>query len=150
MATTWLDDDQQRAWRAFLALTWQLQDALDRQLQRDAQMPHAYYMVLVALSEAPGRSMRMNELATALHSSPSRLSHAVSRLEEAGWVRRERCAADKRGNTAVLTTAGLTALRRAAPGHVDAVRSYLFDALSPAQVAQLHEICEAALSRLEQ
>ena len=85
----WLSDAEQEAWRAFLAFLTGLEDRLDRQLQRDAGMPHAYYQVLAMLSEAPGRTLRMSELAVATTSSPSRLSHAVARLEEKGWVRRD-------------------------------------------------------------
>ncbi|WP_084956236.1 MarR family transcriptional regulator [Thermoactinospora rubra] len=141
--TRWLSADEQRTWRNFLAATQLIDEALDRQLQRDAGMPHTYYMILVALSEAPGRSMRMSELASRAQSSQSRLSHAVARLEERGWVRRERCPSDRRGNVAVLTGEGFRALAEAAPGHVEQVRRSLFDALTPEQVRALDEICVA-------
>src|SRR5690606_41675645 len=94
-------------------------------------MPHAYYMILVALSEAPGRSMRMSELASKAQSSQSRLSHAVARLEGRGWVRRERCPEDRRGNIAGLTDDGFAALESAAPGHREVARPALFAPLSP-------------------
>ncbi len=106
-------------------------------------MPHTYYEILVALSEAPGRTLRMNELADACQSSRSRLSHAVSRLEEAGWVRREACPTDKRGALAVMTDEGFAAIEAAAPGHVEGVRRHVFDVLTPAQVDQLGEISAA-------
>ena len=141
--TRWLSDEEQRTWRAFLAAIQLLADELDRELQRDADMPHTYYEILVALSEAPGRKMRMNELASRCQSSRSRLSHAVSRLEEAGWVRREACPTDKRGALAVLTDKGFAALETAAPGHVDAVRRHLFDVLTAEQVEQLGTISAA-------
>jgi DNA-binding MarR family transcriptional regulator len=144
--TRWLEAGEQRAWRAFVAASQGLFDQLDRELQRDAGMPHAYYQILVNLSEAPGRTLRMRELAERTCSSRSRLSHAVARLEERGWVRRESCPTDKRGALAVLTDEGFAALRAAAPGHVEGVRAHLFDRLSPAQVAQLREISEAVLS----
>ena len=133
----WLSDDEQRAWRAFLTFAAQLDEALDRQLQRDAGMPHAYYQVLAMLSEAPDRTLRMSELARITSSSPSRLSHAVARLEERGWVRRDKHPTDRRGALAVLTEAGWSALVSAAPGHVEAVREVLFDRLDPAEVAAL-------------
>lgn len=133
----WLSDDEQRAWRAFLTFLASLDRDLDRQLQRDAGMPHAYYMVLAMLSEAPARTLRMSQLAEATASSPSRLSHAVARLEEKGWVRRERHQTDRRGALAVLTDEGLAAIQAAAPGHVAAVREALFDKLDPAQVQQM-------------
>lgn len=142
--TRWLDAQEQQTWRALLAAGARVQDSLERQLH-GAGMPHAYYMILVTLSESPGRTRRMSELATALHSSQSRLSHAVARLEEAGWVRRERCPTDRRGNLAVLTDAGFAQLHQTAPGHVEEVRRVLFDRLSPQQVTQLHQICAALL-----
>ncbi|MFJ2028241.1 MarR family winged helix-turn-helix transcriptional regulator [Streptosporangium sp. NPDC087985] len=143
--TRWLDDDEQCTWRAFLAASQLVQEELDRQLQRDSGMPHAYYAVLVKLSEAPDRMLRMSELATEVNSSQSRLSHAVARLEERGWVRREPCAADRRVSWAVLTDEGFAVLAAAAPGHVEAVRQSLFDRLTPEQVRQLAGICTAVL-----
>lgn len=141
-AARWLAADEQRAWRAFLRAAATVDEALDRQLQRDAGMPHAYYQVLAMLSEAPGRTLRMSELAQITTSSASRLSHAVARLEEKGWVRRERHPTDRRGALAVLTDAGWDALVAAAPGHVAAVRAAVFDRLEPEQVAQLRAISE--------
>ncbi|HEY0700749.1 MAG TPA: MarR family transcriptional regulator, partial [Micromonospora sp.] len=103
---------------------------------------------LVRLSETPGRRLRMTELAEVTGSSRSRLSHAVARLEESGWVRREECPSDRRGQVAVLTDAGYAALAAAAPGHVEGVRRHLFDPLSPAQVDQLRRISEALVDHL--
>lgn len=139
----WLSETEQRTWRAFLAAVRLLTSELDRDLQRDADMPHAYYEVLVALSEAPGHTLRMSELADMSQSSRSRLSHAVSRLEENGWVERRACPTDRRGALAVLTAEGFAVLVAAAPGHVDAVRRHLFDCLSAEQVEQLGEISAA-------
>ena len=82
----WLDSAERRTWLALLATTSRLDDALDRQLQRDAGMPLAYYQLLAMLSEAPGRSMRMTDLAEITQSSQSRISHAVKRLEARSWV----------------------------------------------------------------
>ncbi|WKU08767.1 MarR family winged helix-turn-helix transcriptional regulator [Micromonospora sp. HUAS LYJ1] len=146
--TRWLDPDEQQTWRAFLAASRALTDTLDRELQRDAGMPHAYYEILVRLSEVPDRRLRMSELADLTGSSRSRLSHAVARLETAGWVRREDCPTDRRGQVAVLTDAGFAALAAAAPGHVEGVRRHLFDALSPAQVDQLRRISETLVAHL--
>lgn len=139
----WLSDDEQRTWRAFLAAVRLLTAELDRDLRRDADMPHAYYEILVALSEAPDRTLRMSELAGVSMSSRSRLSHAVSRLEEHGWVERRDCPTDRRGALAVLTDKGLAVLEAAAPGHVDAVRRNLFDQLSATQVEELGAISAA-------
>ncbi len=143
MATTeprWLDEGQQKTWRAYMAASQLLSDHIDRQLQRDAGMPHTYYSLLVWLSESPERRMRMTDLAERSKITRSRLSHAVARLEHNGWVRREDCPTDRRGQMAVLTDEGFAALAAAAPGHVEAVRGALFDRLSDEQVRQLGEI----------
>ncbi|ARP71722.1 MarR family transcriptional regulator [Streptomyces pluripotens] len=136
----WLTDDEQRVWRAYLHATTLLEDHLDRQLQRDAGMPHIYYGLLVSLAEAPRRRLRMTELAMRSKITRSRLSHAIARLEENGWVRREHCPSDKRGQFAVLTDEGAEVLRGTAPGHVTAVRQALFDRLTPEQQEALGEI----------
>ena len=146
--TRWLDADEQRAWRAFYTAATQLIDRLDRELQHDAGMPHAYYEILVVLSESPGRTRRMSELADLTRSSRSRLSHAVTKLEGRGWVRRRDCDDDKRGQFADLTEAGFAAIEAAAPGHVETVRAHLFDPLTPEQVEQLRTISEAITSTL--
>src|SRR3954452_17711309 len=144
--TRWLDAEEQRAWRAYLSATQLLAAQLDRELQRDSGLPHAYYEILVRLSEAPGRTLRMSELANAAESSRSRLSHAVARLEETGWVRRESCPTDRRGAFARLTDEGFAALEAAAPAHVESVRRHLLDRLTADQVRQLQEIFEAVLA----
>jgi DNA-binding MarR family transcriptional regulator len=149
MATTrWLTPAEQRAWRAYLESTKILFDALDRRLQHDADLPHAYYEVLVRLSEAPERSLRMSELADVTLSSRSRLSHAVARLEERGWVVRRDCQTDRRGQIATLTDAGFAVLRSAAPGHVAAVRRYVIDGLTEEQLAELTRIGETIIERV--
>jgi len=142
----WLTPREQRIWRAYLAATGAFLEHLDRQLLRESGMPLAYYEILVALSEAPERALRMSQLAAVCRSSRSRLSHAVSRLEEQGWVCRRACESDRRGSVAHLTDAGFAALRAAAPGHVTAVREYLFDVLTPRQLAALDEINLAMLA----
>ena len=144
----WLSPDEQCTWRAFLQLSLRLNEQLDRELQRQAALPLAYYQILAMLSEAPDRTLRMGELAARTWSSRSRLSHAVDRLEQNGWVRRVSCPSDRRGALAVLTDAGFAVLAAAAPLHVDGVRRHLFDALTPERVAQLRAIGEAVVARL--
>src|SRR5579864_4161693 len=136
----WLSPAEQETWRAFLAATRLLFEGLGRQLQQDAGMPVAYYEILVTLSEAPDRTSRMRDLADLTRSSPSRLSHAVSRLEEAGWVERVSCATDRRGALAHLTDKGFAALEAAAPGHATAVRRFVFDRITPEQSDELGRI----------
>lgn len=146
--TRWLTTEEQRVWRAYLTASRLLSAQLDRQLQRDAGMPLAYYEILVRLSEAADRALRMSELADAADSSRSRLSHAVSRLEESGWVVRESCATDGRGAIARLTDAGFEALAAAAPGHVEEVRRRLLDQLTPEQVEVLGQLSCAVVDGL--
>ena len=148
-APRWLDADEQATWRAWLYSNQLLQEQLGRELAREAGMPHAYYEILVQLSEAPERQMRMSQLAESCLSSRSRLSHAVSRLEERGWVRRQVCEEDARGQLAILTDEGFAALEAAAPIHVESVRRHLFDQLSPAQVVAIRDIGETLLQHLD-
>jgi DNA-binding MarR family transcriptional regulator len=145
----WLDADEQKTWRAFLATNKQLFDAIERELQHDANLPHTYYEILVRLSEAPDRTLRMSDLASRSLSSRSRISHAIARLEENGWVCRQASPADGRGALAILTDEGFAALAAAAPGHVETVRQHLFDRLTPDQVGQLRVICERLLEQFE-
>lgn len=145
----WLTDEEQSVWRAYLHATTLLEDHLDRQLQRDAGMPHMYYGLLVQLSQAPRHQLRMTELAKNAKITRSRLSHAVARLEKSGWVRREDCPSDKRGQNAVLTEEGHEMLRRSAPGHVSAVRQAMFDRLTPEQVRALGEIMQVMAAGLQ-
>jgi DNA-binding MarR family transcriptional regulator len=144
--TRWLSPAEQLAWRTFLTACQTLFGSIDAQLLHDSQIPHGYYEILVRLSEAPDRALRMTQLAEASASSKSRLSHAVARLEERGWVRRVDCATDRRGQIAQLTDEGFTALAGAAPGHVEQVRRSLLDQLTPEQVEQLREISAAIIA----
>jgi DNA-binding MarR family transcriptional regulator len=145
----WLDDEQQRTWRAWLIVSELVPRALDAQLQRDAGLSHAAYVVLAMLSESPTRSRRMSDLARRANQSQSRLSHTVARLEERGWVRRERAADDGRGNLAVLTDAGWDVVVAVAPGHVDAVREAVFGPLTREQTRVLGEALEAIAAQVD-
>ncbi|MER5894622.1 MarR family transcriptional regulator [Streptomyces sp. NPDC001876] len=145
----WLTTEEQGVWRSYLHATTLLEDHLDRQLQRDAGMPHIYYGLLVQLSQAPRRRKRMTELAKDAKITRSRLSHAVARLEKNGWVRREEHPQDKRGQNAVLTDEGHEMLARSAPGHVDAVRQAMFARLTPEQVRSLGEIMQVIATGLQ-
>jgi DNA-binding MarR family transcriptional regulator len=145
----WLSDEQQQVWRAFLRMSGQLNERIERDLQQAAGMPHAYYLILAMLSEAPGRSLRMNQLAEVVRASQSRVSHAVARLEEAGWVRRIPAPGDRRGQIAELTDAGFERLVEVAPSHAETVRSIIFDPLTPEQLAEFGNICATILAKLD-
>ncbi|NUT18579.1 MAG: MarR family transcriptional regulator [Hamadaea sp.] len=136
----WLTSEETRSWLALTAVMIKLPYALDTQLQRDSGLNHFEYQVLAGLSERPGRSMRMSDLAVLANGSLSRLSHVVGRLEKRGWVRRAPDPDDGRFTLALLTDAGWDKVVETAPGHVAAVRKYVFDALTPEQIRQLAEI----------
>ena len=142
----WLSDEQQAAWRPFVALLLRLPAALDAQLQKDAGITQFDYLVLSGLSETPDRTLRMSELAATANSSLSRLSHVVSRLEAKGWVRREPCPGDGRFINAVLTDEGLQKVIATAPGHVAAVRERLISTLTEEEFAQLGAISAKVLA----
>lgn len=139
----WLTNAEQDTWRAYLTASTEFSSYIDRQLRRESGMPMAYYEILVQLSEAPTRCLRMSELANASLSSRSRLSHAVAALEKNGWVRRRPADGDRRGWVCELTDDGFAALAAAAPGHVTAVREHLFDVLTDEQLAALRDIGRA-------
>lgn len=145
----WLTDDQQQAWRTYLAMTSALDARIERDLQQAAGMPHAYYLILAMLSEAPGRSLRMHQLADFVQASQSRLSHAVARLEDYGWVRREPVPGDRRGQLAILTDAGWERLVEVAPSHAETVRATMFDPLSDSQLIAFQEICATVLAQMK-
>jgi DNA-binding MarR family transcriptional regulator len=149
-ATRWLTPGEMRAWISFVDCSTLLGDYLDQQLRRDAAMTHADYSLLARLSVAPDRTAGMSALAEQLKFTRSRLTRAVIRLEESGYVRRRDDPADRRGQLVALTDEGMDVLSEAAPGHVTAVRRAVFDALSPEQVDQLATITAAVIASLKQ
>lgn len=144
----WLDATEMKAWRAFVETVGDLTNALDVDLQREKSISVGDYQVLVYLSEADGRRMRMCDLAERLHLSPSGLTRRLDGLVREGLVAREPSSEDRRVLLAVLTDAGFERIDDAAPAHVDSVRKRLFDPLSRAQIEQLGEIFEAVNRRL--
>lgn len=147
--TRWLDSEQQVAWRAYLLGTARLMAKLDDDL-RQFGLGINDYEILVRLSEAPERRLRMAELADRLHQSRSRLTHTVGRLEAAELVRRTSCKSDKRGVWAELTEAGFALLEQAAPYHVDGVRENLVDLVSPGDFAALGRVFDAVSEHVGQ
>jgi DNA-binding MarR family transcriptional regulator len=146
--TRWLSEAEQRAWRKLAGVVGRLPATLETQLRRDSDLSHFEYWVLAMLSEAPGRRLRMSDLAESAHGSQSRLSHVVGRLERLGWVNRRRSTDDARSLLAALTDEGLRKVVASAPGHVERVRSLVFDGLEPSDVEQLERICGKILDRM--
>ncbi|MFN8074927.1 MAG: MarR family transcriptional regulator [Kineosporiaceae bacterium] len=135
--TRWLDDAEQAVWRSYLDVMRLLNERLQRQLTEESDLSLAEYDILVHLSETTSRAMRMSELADKVVNSRSRLTHTVARLERRGMVVREACPDDGRGVNCRLTEAGFDILVRAAPGHVEQVRTSVFDPLTADDVAAL-------------
>lgn len=143
-----LDDEEERTWRAFVAASRTVSEGVNRRLVRDARISGADLEILISLSVASGRSLRMSRLASESSISPSRLSHAVARLEQKGWVLRRRSTGDRRGMVAELTPAGGEFVSAALPAHARAVRAVLLDRLSAQQHAGLRAALEALVAQL--
>lgn len=147
--TRWLDDREQRVWRSWLQASSRLEAHLARRMQADADISVSDFAVLVPLSEAPEQRLRAFALGRALQWEKSRLSHHLTRMERRGLVSREDCGTDRRGAYVVLTPVGRAALETAAGPHVEAVRSAVFDRLTPGQVDLLGEVCDALVAGLD-
>ncbi|KAB1139793.1 MarR family winged helix-turn-helix transcriptional regulator [Micromonospora sp. DT46] len=143
-----LDSTRLAAWRAYIEASQRLYTRLEDDLRAESALTFADYHVLVLLSEAPGQRLRMGELASRLVFSPSRLTYQITTMQRRGLVARESCPDDRRGSEAVLTAAGLLALREAAPHHLRSVRAHLMDDLDDAEVACLTRIFERLGRRL--
>jgi len=142
----WLTDEQQQIWRGYLTMASGVQIAMHRQLQRDCGLSLADFDVLVALSERGPQ--RINDLGAVLGWEQSRVSHQLRRMRERALVERHGTGDDRRGATVELTDSGRAALRAAAPGHAELVRSVVFDGLTAAQLRGLASWIELVTSRL--
>jgi DNA-binding MarR family transcriptional regulator len=146
--TKWLTVKEQGYWRSWISATLLLQHHLGRDLQDETGLTLPDYEILVRLSEAPDRRIRMSELADLTLSSRSRLSHQIDRMHKAGLVDRQECAQDRRGYFAVLTDVGYDRLVAAAPTHVDSVRRRIVDVLTPEEFAELGRLNQKLVDAL--
>jgi len=146
----WLNDEEKRAWNAYISAYALLNQRLDQQLKRDAGLSHLQYEILARLSGAPDRELRMTELACAVQNSKSGLTYQIGQLEQAGFVRRRNCLSDERAVYAGLTDEGMAKLERAAPGHVALVRELLIDVLTPDQLSALADGLGEASRRMQE
>ncbi len=147
-ATPWLSAEQQRVWRSFLGGTTVLMDRLDRDLRAAHGLSMPEYEILVRLSEAPGRSIRMAELADAVAHSRSRVTHTIARLERENIVVRGQCSEDGRGVSAVLTDHGFSVLEAAAHTHVKGVHDYLIQNADAADFVAMGRIMQNVVEDL--
>ncbi len=145
----WLEPREQSAWRAYLEMNAKLTASLNRQMQSQFGLSISDFSVLVQLSEHVDARMRVLELARALDWEKSRLSHQLTRMQQRGLISRSNCSEDRRGANVVLTDLGRKTVETAAPGHVDTVRTYLFDVIDAEQVQALDAIARAVVERLD-
>lgn len=144
----WLDDHQQRVWRAWLQVNARLTAQLHRRMQADAGLSLPDFEVLVLLTDDPTERIRVSDMAKALQWERSRLSHHLTRMEKRGLIERGECPEDGRGAVVLLTPTGRSAIEAAAPAHVRAVRGLFVDRLDEADVADLDRILGKLLAGL--
>ena len=145
----WLNDPEMQVWRSLIGMSMKLPAALDSQMNNDAGLTHFEYAVLVALSEAPDRTLRMSDLAAQTFGSQSRLSHVARRMQRNGLIARQSCPTDGRSTYAILTETGMEKLHTALPGHVEHVRQLVFDLLSDEEAAALGTLTQKILQAVE-
>ena len=149
MQAQWLSDDELTAWVRLIAVVELLPGVLDGQLTRDAELTHFEYFALAQLSESPDQTLRTTALAQQTNATVPRLSHVARRLETRGLIERFPCPDDARATNIRLTKAGMTKIRKSAPGHVAIVRERVLDALTPTQIRQLSNIAGSILTKLD-
>ncbi len=147
--TQWLTEAELASWFPLAGVMLKLNPALDSQLQRDSDMTLFDYLCLAMLSEEPQWTTSMSALASQTNSSLSRLSHVITKLEKRGWVCRSRSEVSKRVTMVRMTDEGYARLVDAAPGHVETVRSLIYEGLSPDDVAYLRKLMSHILERIE-
>jgi DNA-binding MarR family transcriptional regulator len=145
----WLTEEERVAWLRLVAVTTLLPSRLESELKRDSGLSHFEYFVLAMISESEGKALPLTEVASRTNASLSRLSHVLTRLETQGFVARSPSPTDARASVATLTQRGWAKVVASAPGHVEEVRSIVFDPLSQEQVAQLSDICGQLLTTLD-
>lgn len=145
----WLDERQERAWRALQFMQMRLEAALARQLADDSTLSYPDYLVLVALTDEIEGRLRPYELAEILGWEQSRVSHHVTRMTRRGLVEKQECDADRRGAYVAVTQTGRRELAAAAPGHARAVRHWFIDRVTPEQLDVIAEAAETVLTHLE-
>ncbi|AKK02860.1 MarR family winged helix-turn-helix transcriptional regulator [Corynebacterium epidermidicanis] len=144
-APRWLNDDEQELWRFILAAIRRLERGMDETLQQDSDLSASEFSVLVTLSEAADRRMRLRDICVELEWDRSRASHQITRMERRGLVAKNKCAEDARGVLVELLPEGMKRLETAAPAHVESVRRMVFDKLSTQDVAVFRELLNKLL-----
>lgn len=145
----WLNEREERAWRALQLMQVRLEAELARQLAAGSGLSYPDYLVLVALTDHPDGRLRLFELGWVLSWEKSRLSHHVARMAARGLVTKEKCDADRRGAYVAVTRKGRNEIGAAAPGHVATVRRLFVEVLTPEQLDVIADAAEAVLAQLD-
>ncbi|MDU0478348.1 MarR family winged helix-turn-helix transcriptional regulator [Staphylococcus chromogenes] len=145
-APRWLNDEEQELWRLILAAIRRLERGMDDVLQQDSDLSSSEFSVLVVLSEAEGRQVRLRDLCNELEWDRSRASHQITRMERRGLVAKKKCADDARGVLVELMDDGMRRLETAAPAHVESVRRMVFDRLSQDDQSYLRNLLTTAMA----
>lgn len=145
----WLNEREERAWRALQFMQMRLEAGLAGQLATEAGLSYPDYLVLVALTDQPGGRLRLFELGRKLGWEKSRLSHHVARMTRRELVNKEKCDSDRRGAYVAITPRGRREIEAAAPGHVRTVRQLFIDRLTPEEIDVVASIAERVLAELD-
>lgn len=135
-------------WRGFVTMHRHLSRELDRQLQRDAGISQADFIVLGRLSEASDRRLRTGELAELLAWEKSRVSHQVTRMEARGLVERTECDTDGRGTWVGVTAEGRRTLIASTRDHAAKIKELFFDELTDQERTALHDLTRRVMERM--
>jgi DNA-binding MarR family transcriptional regulator len=136
-------------WRVLMRIVLSLPRQLHDDMVRTAGLTASEYTVIMNLSEAPNRQLRMADLAAATGLSASRTTRLVDALQARGMVTKRGSSVDRRSNLAELTSVGLTKLRSAWPAHVASVRSRVLNYIPPRTLAKTAKALEAVAAQFE-
>lgn len=145
----WLNEREERAWRALQFMQMRLEAELARQLATESGLSYPDYLVLVALIDRPEGRLRLFELGRVLGWEKSRLSHHVARMADRGLVKKERCDSDRRGAYVVVTKKGRREIESAAPGHVRTVRRLFIERLTADELDVIATAAERVLTEMD-
>ena len=129
-----------------LASSRKIDRVIEETLQLGSELSNPEYSVLVSLSEAEGRSLRLRDLCASLDWDRSRTSHQITRMVRRGLVEKRKSEGDARGVIVALTSDGMTRLENAVPSHVESVRRVAFDHMSPEQARVLRGYLEQVMA----
>lgn len=140
--TTNLTRTDEETWHSYLMAARLLFEELDRRLDSSAGLSLPDYTLLARLRDAGEDGLRMSELADSAVFSRSRISHAITRLENQGWVERRSCPTDRRGSYAALTDSGRDKLAEAEPVHSEVIKEHMLDSIDVADAESFRRVTD--------